>query len=50
MGTDLISAIMYDRLSIELHAFWQIERTECDLDIQTELLQYTDHPGVGFPK
>ena len=23
--------------------------TECDLDIQTELFQYTDHPGVGFP-
>ena len=23
--------------------------TECDLDIQTELFQYTDHLGVGFP-
>ena len=23
--------------------------TECDLDIQTELFQYTDHPGAGFP-
>ena len=30
------------------HYSFGVEAYDCDLDIQTELFQYTNHPGAGF--